>query len=304
VTFAFAGDVHFEGVLRSKLAANPATVLAPVAPVLSSADLTVVNLETAITERGDAQPKEFTFRTNPSALTALASAGVDVASMANNHGMDFGRVGLEDSLAAEQGSGFPIIGIGHDANEAYAPYEAVIKGQRIAVFAATQVLDANLISSWTATDNQPGLASAKNVDRLTAAVAAARAGHDTVVVFLHWGIEKQTCPSGDQKALARRLVDAGADIVVGSHSHRVEGGGRLDGALVDYGLGNFVFYAKPGPAATSGVLTVTATGRDIESYAWHPAEIHDGVARPLDGDAATQAVAAWDGQRGCTGLAP
>ncbi len=101
VVLAFGGDVHFEGVLRSLLAANPSTVLAPIAPVLESADLAMVNLETAITERGTPQPKQYTFRAPASAFTALAAGGVDVTTMANNHGMDFGEVGFNDSLNAD-----------------------------------------------------------------------------------------------------------------------------------------------------------------------------------------------------------
>jgi poly-gamma-glutamate synthesis protein (capsule biosynthesis protein) len=304
VTFAFAGDIHFEGVLRGKLAANPGGVLAPITPVLASADLTIANLETAITERGTPAPKEFTFRAPATALTALAGGGIDVASMANNHGLDYGPVGLQDTLAAKAASGFPIIGIGNNATEAYAPYRTTIKGQRIAVIGATQVLDANLATAWTATDTQGGLASAKDIARLVAAVTEARATSDTVIVFLHWGIEGQTCPSTTQQQLAQTLVDAGADIVVGGHAHRLQGGGRFGSAFVEYGLGNFAFYAKPGPGAQSGVVLVTATGRDIDSYAFSPAVIVDGVPRPLAGDAASAASAAWNALRGCTGLAP
>jgi Bacterial capsule synthesis protein PGA_cap len=304
VTFAFAGDIHFEGVLRNKLAANPAAVLAPIAPVLAFADLTVANLETAITERGTPAPKEFTFRAPASALTALASGGIDVASMANNHGLDYGPEGLEDSLAAEAANGFPIVGIGHNATEAYAPYSTVIKGQRISVIGATQVLDDNLVTAWTATDSQAGLASAKVVERLVTAVQAARATSDTLIVFVHWGVEAQTCPSPTQQQLARTLVDAGADIVVGGHAHRLQGGGRLDAAFVGYGLGNFAFYAQGGPGANTGVLLVTATGRDIDSYQFKPAVIQGGVPRPLEGEAAANAVNAWNDLRACTGLAP
>jgi poly-gamma-glutamate capsule biosynthesis protein CapA/YwtB (metallophosphatase superfamily) len=304
VTIAFGGDVHFEGMIRPQLDANAAGVLAPVAPVLSGADLAVVNLETAITERGTAANKEFTFRAPPGALLALRAAGVDVASMANNHGLDYGPDGLADSLAASRFTGFPVIGIGRNAAEAFAPYRATVKGQRIAVIGATQVLDANLISAWTATPTQGGLASAKDVPRLVEAVRAARSTADTVIVFLHWGVEAHTCPSADQEALARTLVDAGADIVIGGHAHRLEGGGRLGTAFVGYGLGNFVFYTAGGPGAQSGVVLVTATGRDIDRYQFVPATLHDGVATPLAGDAATAAASQWDALRACTNLTP
>jgi len=306
VTIAFAGDVAFEAELADRLAADPSTVLEPIAGLLSSADLTVVNLETAVTERGEPAPKQFTFRAPPTALEALAAAGVDVASMANNHGLDYGPVGLADTLAAERASGFPLIGIGADEAEAeaYAPYLAEIDGQRIAVLAATQVLDSSLIDTWTATAGRGGVASAKRVERLVDAVRATRAEADTVVVFLHWGVELATCPSATQQDLARRLVDAGADVIVGSHAHRLQGGGRLGDALVHYGLGNLAFYAGSADGARSGVLTVTVTGRRVDAYEWVPAEIAGRVPYPLVGAAATESLARWEDLRACTGLAP
>jgi Bacterial capsule synthesis protein PGA_cap len=304
VTFAFGGDVHFEGGLRSKLLANPDTVLAPIAPVLSAADVAVVNLETAITERGAAQSKQYVFRAPSVALQALAAAGVDTASVANNHGIDYGAEGLRDTLTAEQSTGFDLIGVGQNAGEAYAPHRMEVNGQRVAIIGATQVIDGQFVDSWTATDAQAGLASAKTVEPLLAAVAAARADSDTLVVFLHWGVEQQDCPSASQMTLAQQLVDAGADIVIGSHAHRPQGGGRLGNAVVGYGLGNFVFYNERGAAGTSGVFQVTATGRQIDSYGWLPAQIGGGVARPLDGAAAERATAAWNDLRACTGLTP
>jgi Bacterial capsule synthesis protein PGA_cap len=304
VSFAFGGDVHFEGDLRSKLLAAPESVLAPIAPVLSAPDVAVVNLETAVTERGTPQDKQYVFRAPPVALTALASAGIDTASAANNHGLDYGVEGLEDTLAAEQSTGFDLIGVGHNAAEAYAPHRMEVNGQRIAVIAATQVIDEQLVSSWTATDTHAGLASAKDVDRLVSSVAAARLDSDTLVVFLHWGVEGQACPSTSQQTLAQQVVDAGADIVVGSQTHRQEGAGRLGNAVVDYGLGNFVFYNESGTSGVTGVLRVTATGRQIDSYDWVPAQIRGGVPQPLDGEAAERSVAAWNDLRGCTGLTP
>ncbi|MGI8794991.1 MAG: CapA family protein [Acidimicrobiia bacterium] len=307
VTFAFGGDVHFEGGLRTKLTADPATVLAPIAFVLGAADVAVVNLETAITERGTPQDKEYKFRTPATALTALGAAGVDAVSMANNHGLDYGPEGLLDSLAAKAASPAPVvIGIGANATEAFAPFRVEVKGQRIAVFTATEVLDGNLLDTWTATDTQGGLASAKPpwVDRLLAGVFAARADSDTVVVMLHWGNEGDMCPDEDQRSLAQRLVDSGADIVVGSHAHRQQGAGRLGTAFVGYGLGNFIFYNESGPAGVSGVLQVTATGRDVDAYSWLPAQIKGGVPEPVPpGPDTDKALADWNALRDCTGLA-
>jgi poly-gamma-glutamate synthesis protein (capsule biosynthesis protein) len=304
VTFAFGGDIHFEGLIRTKLLADPSTVLSPIAPVLSAADLAVVNLETAITEGGQAVPKEYNFRAPATALDALRAAGVDVANAANNHGLDYGPQGLADTLAARAEKQFPVVGIGANATEAYAPYRAEVKGQRIAIFGATDVLDGEYIAAWTATDAQGGLASSKDLPRLVAAVQAVRPEVDTVVVFLHWGVERQGCATPRQQEVAQALVDAGADIVVGSHAHVLEGGGRLGTSFVGYGLGNFVFYNESGENGRTGVLSVTATGRDIDAYQWIPARIRGGVATPIPaGPEADAEVAHWNELRGCTNLA-
>jgi poly-gamma-glutamate synthesis protein (capsule biosynthesis protein) len=302
VTIAFGGDVHFEGAIESRLAANPLTALGPIAGVLRRADLAVVNLETAITQRGTPAPKDFTFRAPPQALTALKAAGVDVATMANNHGMDFGVVGLRDSLAAAKAARFPVVGVGRDADEAYRHHLVTVKGQRIAVLGASQVLDSNLAAAWTAGDGKPGMASAYQEDRLLAAVRAARAEADTVVVDLHWGRELVNCPIDRQRALAPKLVAAGADVVVGSHAHLLLGGGYLRGAYVHYGLGNFVFYSRGGATAQSGVLLLTMRGRAVAGSRWVPAVISGGIPVPLEGAAADRAVASWQALRRCTGL--
>ena len=304
VVLAFGGDVHFEGVLSSRLSAGASDLLTPIEPVLERADIAVVNLETAVTNGGSASAKTFTFRAPASAFEALRGGSVDVASMANNHGMDFGETGLRDSLAAARRHRFPVIGIGRDGKQAYAPYRETVRGQRIAVLAATQVLDDHLIESWTAGPGKPGLASAKAVPRLLQEVGRARRTADTVVVFLHWGVELEGCPTSDQRTLARQLVGAGADIVVGGHAHRLLGAGRMGQALVGYGLGNFVWYGTSELSTQTGVLLVTATGRRIDGYRWVPARIVGGVPRPLSGEERRSEVAAWRSLRGCTGLKP
>jgi poly-gamma-glutamate capsule biosynthesis protein CapA/YwtB (metallophosphatase superfamily) len=302
VVLAFGGDVHFEGVLASKLAANASGVLDPIEPVLRQADLAVVNLETAVTNGGSPTTKEFVFRTPATAFAALRGGGVDVASMANNHGLDYGEAGLRHSLAAARRYRFPVVGIGLDAKQAYRPFRRTINGHRIAVIGATQVLDDELISAWTAGPSKPGLASAKDVPRLLQEVRAARKSSDTVVAFLHWGIELEQCPSSDQRTLAKQLVAAGADVVVGGHAHRVQGAGLMGRALVGYGLGNFVWYGTSELSTTTGVLVVTVDGRKVLGYRWVPARIVDGVPRPLTGSERRGELASWHALRGCTGL--
>ena len=102
-------------------------------------------------------------------------------------------------------------------------------------------------------------------------------------MFLHWGTELDACPNPDQEPLANVLVQAGADIIVGSHAHVLLGGGYLGSAYVDYGLGNFAFYNDPPPTDQSGSLVITATGRHIDSVTWRPAIIQDDLPCPCPG---------------------
>jgi poly-gamma-glutamate synthesis protein (capsule biosynthesis protein) len=263
---------------------------------LAAADLAILNLETAITDGGDPAPgKQFVFRAPPQAFDVLRTAGVDAVSMANNHGMDYGASGLRDSLAAAAERSLPVLGAGLDRSKAWAPLRRVVRGVRISVIAATDVLDDELRTAWTAADEAPGLASAKEGTAFADAVAAERPAADILVAFVHWGVEKQVCPTGRQRELAQQLVDAGADVVVGSHAHvlqpRTSVPTPAGASLVAYGLGNFVFYGRTDQATRSGVLTVTAkavpgagpAGKRSVSGAWTGARIVGGRPRAVTG---------------------
>ncbi|MDZ7732073.1 MAG: CapA family protein [Acidimicrobiia bacterium] len=306
VTFAFGGDVHFEGRIRARLAADPAAVLAPVAPIFERADVAVVNLETAITERGEPVGKEYTFRAPATALDALRLGHVDVASMANNHGVDFGWVGLVDSLVAEDASGFPIVGIGEDAAEAYAPWRTEVNGQRVAVFGGSEVIDNFLREPWRATEDRPGMASVypEAIDRMLAEVSAARRDTDTIVVYLHYGRELETCPNQRQRS-ARRAVRRGG----GRHRRRQPrpsppgrgtvrrrvrgvrtrqlrllqrvGGGRRHGRAAGHRHRSTHRRVRVGPGPHPAVACRRPRGRGVD-----------------------RRRAEWDGLRPCTGLQP
>jgi poly-gamma-glutamate synthesis protein (capsule biosynthesis protein) len=305
VTMAFGGDVHFPAgtTLGDRLAADPTTALGPTVPqLLGGANLTMTNLESALTDGTcpDTQSKQYVFYAPSSAISAFQGAGVSLITEANNHGEDCGPAGLQMALAAKQQSGYTILGIGQNAAQAFTPYETTINGQRIAIIAATQVIDSDLQTAWTATTTQPGLASAYDVNDLIAAVEAARKVADTVVVYLHWGTELDACPNPLQEPLAQLLVKAGADIIVGTHAHVLLGAGYLGSAFVDYGLGNFAFYDNSPPENASGSLVITVTGRHIDQVTWRPAVIVNDLPQPLTGAAAAQAVASWQQDRACT----
>jgi poly-gamma-glutamate synthesis protein (capsule biosynthesis protein) len=302
---AFGGDVHFEGAVGIRLTDDPATALGnTVGQLLAGSQLRMVNLESALTEGTcpQQQDKPFIFYAPPTALTALRNATVTVISQANDHALDCGQGGLAQALAMAKDSNYPIIGIGADAAQAFAPYRAKIDGQRIAIIAATQVIAPNLVSTWTATSSQGGVASALNPTELVRAVQAARRTSDTVVVYLHWGAETVACPDPQQEPLAQQLVNAGADIVVGTNAHVLLGGGYLGDAYVDYGLGNFAFYDDTAPETDSGSLLITVEGRHIVSSTFRPATIVAGLPQPLTGTPAAAALQSWNAARSCTNL--
>jgi hypothetical protein len=204
VTFAFGGDVNFPSgsVLGDRLAADPATALGTGVPaLLSGVNLSMVNFESALTNGNcpQPQPKSYVFDAPPSAVTAFRSANVSLVTEANNHGEDCGPQGLQMALSIRNQSGYTILGLGQNVGDAFTPFRTTINGQRITIIAATQVIDSDLQTTWTATLTQPGLASAYDVSDLVAAVEAARKDSDTVIVFLHWGIELQACPDPVQE---------------------------------------------------------------------------------------------------------
>ncbi len=306
ITVAFAGDVHFEGRTENRLTvAPPGQALGPISATLSDADLAVLNLETAITGRGAPEPKLYTFRTSPKALDALQGSGVDVVSLANNHAVDFGADGLADTLAAKAASPIPVVGIGRNAKEAYAPYLTTVRGVKVAVLAASQVEDLTN-QKWRAGATKPGIASALDVTALLKAVTEARRQAPVVIVYLHWGEEGKACPTSAQTALAKKLAAAGVTAVVGTHAHTMVGAGMLGNTYVGYGFGNFLWYGTSDypNSDDTGVttLTLTAAGR-VTGERFTPAVVDGtGVPVPQTGAAAVAAGKRRDGLRGCAGL--
>ena len=310
VTLAFAGDVHFEGGVATLLDRRDAT-LGPMASALRSADVAVVNLESALTSGGSPAPKEledpsrrYWFRSPPSALALLQRSGVDAVSLANNHGADYGDAGLRDTLRVARNSPVAVIGVGGNPDQAFRPYQTSVDGVEVAVLAAdASPLESNA-SIWDVEHGGPGLATARDSTRMLAAVRAANASSDVVAVYLHWGAENQRCPTAEQRKLAQSLADAGADVVIGTHAHVLLGAGMLNDTYVSYGLGNFLWYH--GRPSDTGVLRVQIVDGKIARDDWVPGKIRPtgGTPRPVTGSASSDAIKEWRDLRGCTDLAP
>jgi poly-gamma-glutamate synthesis protein (capsule biosynthesis protein) len=304
-TINFVGDVHFMDRVGKRLARNPRTVFGHAQPGLADADLTMVNLETAITNgHGTPQNKEFVFQAPPVALAALRDAGVDVATMANNHGADYGTGGLADTLHAIKRSGFPVIGIGANAKQAFTPYTTTLNGTKVAIIAADQVQDETTLSLFSAGPHKPGVANAFS-GRLVRAVRRYKAAGYLVIVYLHWGIELQTCPSSLQTSLAGTLAAAGATAVVGTHAHVLQGAGwRPDGTYVAYGLGNYLWWESFGnDQDDNGVLTLTFRHGRVVRDRFAPSHLDDqGVPVPATGAERHRILAEWRADRRCTDL--
>lgn len=240
------GDILLDrGIARRIERQGTRIVFARVRDVISKADLAFGNLECPLTEKCDRGPQRIAFKAEPRFAEALTYGGFDMASLANNHSMDCGPAGLLETMRHLKRSGVGWSGAGSTRAEAEAPVILSVKGVRIAFVSFTAV--APTVRA-PLKDDEPSVALASR-ESLERAVASARKESDVVVVSLHWGEEYSSRPDREQVELARVAVEAGADIVLGHHTHTLAGleviikrsGTGTRYALVAYSLGNFAF---------------------------------------------------------------
>jgi poly-gamma-glutamate synthesis protein (capsule biosynthesis protein) len=223
-------------------------------------DLTVVNLECPAATGGSIWPgKQFNFRCDPAALPAMKDAGVEVAHQGNNHAYDYGPEALLESRRNIRRAGMASTGTGKDPDQATQPARFVIKGWRIAVVGFDQVLDPQ--PEEQAQAGHPGTACGHDVDCMVEAIRRAAATADLVIVVIHWGVELDTAPRAEQIEEGHRFIRAGADVILGHHSHRLQPLETYKGRPIFYGLGNFVWPNHSVAGATTAVAEVTVTAR-------------------------------------------
>jgi len=222
-------------------------------------DLTVVNLECAVSKLGTAVPKEFNFRGDPAALPDMRKGGVDVANMGNNHSYDFGPEALVDTRQNLIEAGVAPVGAGKDAAEALSPAILHRNGWTIAVLGLDEVVDP---PEAVAGPHTPGTAAGHDFSAMLDAVKAAAAESDLVVVDIHWGVELDTQPRAYQVKEGHELIDAGADVIFGGHSHRLQPLEMYRGKPIFYSLGNFVWpnFSVEGSRTGVGEVRVAPDG--------------------------------------------
>ncbi len=253
IRISFAGDAMFDWSVKQTIQQKGANYpFIHIKPELAASNLNVVNLETSITTGGTKQEKQYTFRSNPQALAGLKNAGFQLVSLANNHSLDYGQTGFTDTIANLKKYNVDYVGGGLTKQEAYAAKSYDLKGNKVKILAFSRVLPDY---SWVAGDSKPGLATGYDIQLIENTIKNEKEDADFLFVFIHWGIEKNRSPEPFQREWARKMIDAGADGVIGSHPHVLQGFEYYQDKPIAYSLGNFLFpnYVK-GNAAQTGIL--------------------------------------------------
>jgi poly-gamma-glutamate synthesis protein (capsule biosynthesis protein) len=226
-------------------------------------DLTVINLECVPSDLGVPLDKAFVFRCPTETLPSMKANGVDVANLGNNHSGDFGKEALVDGRDQLLAAGLGAVGAGRNADEAGRPALFDIEGWKVAVVGFGGVAPDD---TWYATADTPGMRNGDDTPSMVDAVAAAEAEADLVVVTIHWGMELDTTPRQDDIERAHAMIEAGADVIFGHHSHRMQPLETIGDAAVFWSLGNFVWPHNSVSSATTAVArAVVAPDGTIDS---------------------------------------
>ncbi|MEC5388109.1 CapA family protein [Uliginosibacterium sp. H3] len=262
VKLSFVGDLMLDDG-PGKVIASGRDPLVNFADLLKQADYSIGNLECPVATTGTAMAsKIFTFRAKPQTLQVLKGRFQGL-SVANNHSGDYGKKAFLETLQHLKANGFEYFGGGRNLAEAHAPLWIERKGLKIAVLG----YDEYKPRSFEAGPDWPGIAWSEDGQVIADIRAARAAGADLVIPMMHWGWEREPNPSERQRQLARTMIDAGADMVVGGHPHITQGAEYYNGKLIVYSLGNFVFDSFTTPATRTGwLLRLTLDKRGVVAW--------------------------------------
>jgi poly-gamma-glutamate synthesis protein (capsule biosynthesis protein) len=249
VKLVFVGDIMLDDG-PGRVVASGRDPLAPFAPLLAAADYRIGNLECPIATVGQPMDsKIYNFRAHPRVLEVLKGR-FDALAVSNNHSGDHGQAAFLETLDSLARIGIASFGGGRDLTAAHRPLWIEKHGLRIAVLGYNEFKP----RSFEAGPHWPGIAWSEDSHVLADIRAARAAGADLVIPFMHWGWEREPEPTARQRRMARLMIDAGADAVVGGHPHVTQGTEVYRGKPIIYSLGNFVFDGFELPAAKLGWL--------------------------------------------------
>lgn len=239
VTLSFVGDVNLNGFQELYGSKGIGALLSDTCiKELTSADYAMGNHEFAFSTRGEPAEKEYVFREDPKLVSVLTDMGLDMVSLANNHALDYGTDALLDTMETLSGAGIAYVGAGADDKEAKALKTVELKGKTIGFLAASRVIP---VASWNAGTATPGIFTCYDSTQLIKSIKEAKESCDAVIVYLHWGTERVEMPEEYESKLGKDCIDAGADLVIGSHPHILQGFEFYKGKAICYSLGNFLF---------------------------------------------------------------
>jgi poly-gamma-glutamate synthesis protein (capsule biosynthesis protein) len=231
----FVGDIMLDGG-PGHVVGNGGDPFADAAKILQDADLSIGNVECAISRKGEPLVKSYTFLGKPESVPLLKKY-FSAVSVANNHSGDYGKEAFADELDIFDREKLPYFGGGRNSRDARKPLVLESRGRKVALLAYCDFPP----KSFAADDKTPGTAWLVEADVLADIRAAKSAGADLVIPYLHWGDEMEPAPNEEQRVLARKMIDAGADAVIGSHPHVTQTIDYYRGRPIIYSLGNFVF---------------------------------------------------------------
>lgn len=280
VSLLFAGDIYLSDHVRNAYAkaGGIAGVLDEgLRTEITAADLFVANEEFPFSDRGTpAADKQFTFRLPAEQVHLMQEIGTDLVTLANNHALDYGTDALLDTCQVLDEEGILHVGAGENLEEASRLEIVEIDGMRFGFLGASRVFPA---AGWAAGANHPGMLSAYDGEALCKVIRETKTQCDYLTVYVHWGIERNTMPEIYQRNQGRQYIDAGADLVVGSHPHVLQGIEYYQGKPILYSLGNFIFGSSI-PETMLVKAEVRTDGSTVLSLV--PATSAGGFTRELD----------------------
>ncbi|MDE6905736.1 MAG: CapA family protein [Lachnospiraceae bacterium] len=237
----FAGDVYLSRHVEANYDGEGIDgVISPsLLEEMQGANLCMVNEEFPFGTVGTPmEDKQYTFRVNPFYVSLFEDMGVDIVSLANNHVLDYGTDCLKETFETLEQTGIAYVGAGNTREEASALKTYDFNGETYGILSASRVIP---VPEWNIENRQPGVFTTYDETALVEAIKRAEELCDYVIVYVHWGVEHTTELEEHQTYLAHAYADAGADLILGSHSHNLQGIESYNGSLIFYGLGNYIF---------------------------------------------------------------